>query len=100
MPTDTLIRTAKPQAKVYKLPRENGLFVIVHPNGSKWWRLSYTFQGKKKLLSPGLYPEVSLALARRRREEARAQMAEGSTRAHNEKPRRYATNWRILTPLR
>ncbi|MGQ0622507.1 MAG: tyrosine-type recombinase/integrase [Panacagrimonas sp.] len=75
--TDTLIRTAKPKDKPYKLPREDGLFVLVNPNGSKWWRLSYTFTGKEKLLSVGTYPEVSLKLARERRDEARRLLAQG-----------------------
>lgn len=75
--TDTLIRTAKPKAKSYKLPREDGLFVLVNPNGSKWWRLSYTFAGKEKLLSVGTYPEVSLKQARERRDAARRLLGEG-----------------------
>lgn len=75
--TDSLIRTAKPKDKAYKLPREDGLYLLVNPNGSKWWRLSYTFAGKEKLLSVGTYPEVSLKLARERRDEARRLLAEG-----------------------
>lgn len=75
--TDGLIRSAKPNDKPYKLPREDGLFVLVNPNGSKWWRLSYTFVGKEKLLSVGTYPEVSLKQARERRDAARRLLAEG-----------------------
>lgn len=65
--TDTLIRTANPKAKAYKLPREKWLFVLVNPKGSKWWRLSFSSQVKEKMLSLGVYPTVTLALARERR---------------------------------
>ncbi|EIT69977.1 MULTISPECIES: tyrosine-type recombinase/integrase [Hydrocarboniphaga] len=75
--TDTGIRAAKPKAKPYKLPREDGLFLLINPSGSKWWRLAYSFDGKEKLLSLGVYPEVSLADARRRRDEARKLLAAG-----------------------
>ena len=76
MLTDSLIRSAKPKAKPYKLPREQGLYVLVNPNGGKLWRFAYVFDGEK-LLSFGAYPEVSLALARERREEARKLLAAG-----------------------
>jgi len=77
MLTNTAIRNAKPKAKPYKLPRELGLFVVVNPNGSKWWRFAYSFGGREKMLSFGTYPDVSLNLARRRRDEARRLLAEG-----------------------
>lgn len=76
--TNTLIRTAKPDAKPYKLrPREDGLYVLVNPNGAKWWRFAYSFGGKEKLLSLGVYPAVSLADARERRDDARKLLARG-----------------------
>ncbi|MFC4250367.1 tyrosine-type recombinase/integrase [Sinimarinibacterium flocculans] len=75
--TDTLIRNAKPKGKPYKLPRELGLFLLVNPNGAKWWRFAYTSGGKEQLLSLGVYPDVSLSLARQRRDEARKLLAEG-----------------------
>lgn len=77
MLTDPLIRTAKPKAAPYKLPREDGLFVLVNPNGAKWWRLAYKFEGREKSLSLGTYPEVPLKLARERRDEARRKLATG-----------------------
>lgn len=73
--TDTLIRNAKPKDKPYKLPRENGLYVIVNPTGSKWWRFSYRLDGKEKGLSFGTYPLIPLSLARLRRDEARLLVA-------------------------
>ncbi len=75
--TDTAIKNAKPQAKQVKLFDGEGLFLLVTPNGGKWWRLKYRFGGKEKLLSLGVYPEISLKEARRRREEARTQIAQG-----------------------
>ena len=69
--TDTLIKSAKPKAKPYPLPREAGLFVMVYPNGSKLWRFAYTLGGRESMLSLGDYPTVSLAQARRAREDAR-----------------------------
>lgn len=75
--TDTAIRTAKPAGKARKLADEKGLFLLVTPNGGKWWRLKYRFGGKEKLLSLGVYPDVSLKDARDRRNEARRLLAEG-----------------------
>jgi integrase len=69
--TDTAIRKAKPTEKAYKLADEKGLFLLVHPNGSKYWRLKYRFNGKEKLLALGVYPDVELKDARDRRDEAR-----------------------------
>lgn len=75
--TDTALRNAKPTEKPYKLYDEKGLFLIVNPKGGKWWRLKYRFNDKEKTLSVGTYPEISLASARARRDEARALVAEG-----------------------
>ena len=76
--TDTAIRNSKPQAKPVKLADEKGLFLLLNPNGSKWWRLNYRFGGKRKTLSMGVYPSVSLKLARERRDEARTLLASGA----------------------
>jgi len=73
--TDTAIRNTKPQAKDMKQSDGGGLFLLIKPNGSKWWRLAYRFNGKQKTLSLGTYPEVSLAQARERREDARKLLA-------------------------
>lgn len=74
---EALVRQAKPRTKPYKLPRENGLYLLVNPDGGKWWRFSYTFAGKEKLLSFGQYPEISLRGARLRRDDARRQIRDG-----------------------
>ena len=75
--TDTAIKNAKPQAKKVKLFDGEGLFLLITPTGGKWWRLKYRFGGKEKLLSLGVYPEIGLKEARRRRDEARTLVAQG-----------------------
>lgn len=75
--TDPAIKKAKPADKPFKLYDEKGLFLIVTPTGGKWWRLKYRFGGKEKLLALGTYPEVSLARAREKRDEARKLLADG-----------------------
>lgn len=77
--TDMAARTAKPKPKPkpYKLADEKGLFLLVTPSGGKWWRLKYRFDRKEKLLSLGVYPDVSVKRARERRDECRKLLAEG-----------------------
>lgn len=77
MLTDTKIRNAKAKDRPYKLPRESGLGLIVNPNGSKWWRFTYSFGGKENTISLGTYPLVPLSLARQRRDAARQLVANG-----------------------
>ncbi|MEQ9904143.1 tyrosine-type recombinase/integrase [Pectobacterium aroidearum] len=76
--TDIKVRTAKPADKQYKITDGNGMHLLIHPNGSKYWRLQYRFGGKQKMLALGVYPDVSLADARARRDEARKLLANGS----------------------
>lgn len=73
--TDTAVRNAKPELKSRKLADEKGLFLLIHSNGSKYWRVKYRFGGKEKLLALGIYPDVSLAQARQRRDDARKLLA-------------------------
>ncbi|HHA1921836.1 TPA: tyrosine-type recombinase/integrase [Enterobacter ludwigii] len=75
--TDIKVRTAKPTDKQYKLTDGSGMHLLVHPNGSKYWRLQYRFGGKQKMLALGVYPEITLADARARRDEARKLLANG-----------------------
>lgn len=76
--TDTALRNAGPGEKPYKLSDAGGLFLLVTPNGGKWWRLKYRHGGKEKLLSLGVYPAVTLAAARKAREEAKALLITGT----------------------
>lgn len=75
--TATSIKNAKPGAKPLKLFDGGGLFLLVVPSGGKWWRLKYRFDGKEKLLSLGVFPEIGLKDARDRRDEARKALANG-----------------------
>ncbi len=75
--SDMKIRNAKPREKFYKLTDGSGLYLHVSEGGGKWWRFKYRFSGKQKLLSLGTYPEISLIDARKRRDEARSQVAHG-----------------------
>jgi integrase len=75
--SDVKIRKAEIRDKPYKLSDGGGLFVLVKPNGSKIWQQKYRHFGKERLLSHGLYPDVTLAQARKKRDEARAQIANG-----------------------
>ncbi|WP_243311515.1 tyrosine-type recombinase/integrase [Fundidesulfovibrio agrisoli] len=75
--TDIAVKNAKPGPKPYKMADERGLVLEVRPNGGKWWRLRYRFEGKEKMLSLGVYPDVALKEARERRDEARKLLANG-----------------------
>lgn len=63
--------------KPYRLSDERGLYLEVSPSGGKYWRLKYRFDGKEKRLSLGVYPDISLKIARDRRDELRSQIAVG-----------------------
>ena len=73
--TDIAIRKAKPRDKPRKLYDSRGLYLEIAPRGTKAWRFKYRFAEKEKRISMGIYPEVSLKLARQRRDEARKLLA-------------------------
>ncbi|WP_047238682.1 tyrosine-type recombinase/integrase [Chromobacterium subtsugae] len=77
--TDAAIKSAKPRedGKHLKLTDGQGLSLWVMPTGAKYWRLKYRINGKEKLLALGVYPEVSLKVARLKRDDARKQIADG-----------------------
>lgn len=74
---DVQIRNLRPKAAIFQCTDERGLYLEVHPNGSKLWRYKYRHGGKQKRLALGRYPEVSLADARRRRDDSRRQLEGG-----------------------
>lgn len=74
---DAMVRSAKPRERPYKLFDETGLYLIVKPEGGKWWRVKYRFGGKEQSLSLGTYPAVSLKQARLSRDTIRQQVREG-----------------------
>lgn len=75
--SDAKVRNAKAKTKPYKISDGEGMFLVVTPSGSKYWRLKYFFAGKEKLLALGVYPEISLSDARERRIQARKVLANG-----------------------
>lgn len=83
--SETSIKAAKPREASYKLADGDGLHLHVTPEGGRWWRYRYRWKGREQTLSLGVYPEISLKVARERCFTARQQ------RAHGVKP---AANWR------
>ncbi len=81
----TTIANAKPKDRPYKMFGGGGLHLFVKPNGSKLWRLTYSWLSKQKTLSLGQWPDLSLADARAKREEARRLLATGIDPAHQQK---------------
>ena len=75
MLTVTAINNAKPKDKPYKLANEKGLYLLIQNSGGKLWRFDYRFDGKRKTLALGSNPEISLANARDRRDNARKLLA-------------------------
>lgn len=71
------VSNAKPKKKEYKLTDGGGLYLLVTPSGGKLWRLKYRFGGLEKKLALGAFPEISLSVARKKREEAKGQIAQG-----------------------
>jgi hypothetical protein len=77
MLTDAQVRGAKPSDSPRKLFDGRGLYLHVMPNGGRYWRFNYRFNGKHKTLALGVYPDLSLARARLRLQEARERLDDG-----------------------
>lgn len=75
--SEVKIRNAKPRDKAFILTDGDGLFLLVTPSGGKLWRFRYYFDRKRKDIAFGTYPEIPLADARHRRDEARRQLTNG-----------------------
>ncbi len=88
--TDIVIRTAKASGKTFRLSDERGLYLEVSPNGGKWWRYKYRFNGKEKRLSLGVYPDIKLKDARERRDAARKLLTNGVDPSENRKAQKSA----------
>jgi integrase len=76
--TELQIKKIKPTDKVQKLSDGGSMFLLVNPNGGKYWRMSYCFDGKQKTLAMGVYPVISLAEARAKRDNAKAMLNAGT----------------------
>ena len=75
--TELTIKQSKPEEKEYKLSDGGGLYLKVHPRGSKYWRFDFRFLGKQKSSSFGVWPEISLVEARKARDKARTKIKNG-----------------------
>ena len=75
--TNVFIKKIKPKDKIYKITDSKGLYIEVPPSGNLRWRFKYRFMGKEKRLSLGLFPDISLKLAREKRDELRTLLAKG-----------------------
>ncbi len=72
-----MVETTKPEIKDYKLSDGAGLFLLVKTNGAKYWRYRYQFGGREKMYAIGVYPEITLAQARQKRDEAKRKLLDG-----------------------
>ena len=73
--TDTMLRNLKADGTSSKLADSEGLYLYLSPTGGKLWRMDYRFAGKRKTLSFGAYPAVSLKDARNKRDIAKELLA-------------------------
>lgn len=87
------INAAKPAAKARALSDSQGLYLVVQPNGSKLWRFRYRFLDRQKTLHLGGWPQISLADARVRRDEAKKLIANGIDPALEKKRARVAAKF-------
>lgn len=86
---DVQIRAAKPTDKQYKLTDGEGMLLLVHPNGSKYWRLNYRFGSKQKTLALGVYPTTTLAMAREKRAQAKQLLVTGTDPGEQKKQEQF-----------
>jgi hypothetical protein len=75
--TQFAVTNAAAKDKPYKLTDGDGLHLLVRPNGSKLWRMRYRFNGQENMLAFGMFPAITIAKARAKRDEARALLASG-----------------------
>ena len=88
--TDAKVRALKPREKAYRLGDAGGLYVEVATNGSRYWRMKYRVAGKEKRLAFGVYPDVSLADAREKRDAAKKILAAGGDPSETKKAEKLA----------
>jgi hypothetical protein len=79
MLTDDAINDANPREKPYKISDSAGMYVLVHPNGSKYWRMDYRSNGKRLTKALGIYPAVSIEAARTLRDTFKRQIKGGTS---------------------
>src|SRR5690348_15269950 len=74
---DSQCKRARPHAKVYRKNDGGGLYLIVHPDGRKYWQFRFSYDGKQRLLQIGPYPEITLEAARKARQHHREVLLAG-----------------------
>ncbi|MFN3388489.1 MAG: tyrosine-type recombinase/integrase, partial [Allosphingosinicella sp.] len=77
MLTNATVKAARAGMRAYKMADAGGLYLFVRPNGRKTWRMKFRLEGREQLLTFGDYPELGLADAREKKDEARAQLRRG-----------------------
>jgi Arm DNA-binding domain len=90
--TAAAIKSAKPKPVQFKLTDSDGLHLLVLPNGGRYWRMNYRFNGKHKTLASGVWPDVNLADARTKRDVARRLIANGIDPAEKAKQDKVAAS--------
>ena len=97
--TDKAVKAAKPQERLYRMFDGEGLYLEVHPSGSKYWRMKCRFNDREDRLAFGVYPKVSLAEARQKRQDAQESISKGKNPRHAERQedaptfRKVAKDW-------
>jgi integrase len=97
--SDAGIKKAKAKDKSYKLTDGGGLYILIETTGGKLWRFDYRFEGKRRTLALGKYPDVSLQDARILHQEARKQLAQGINPAAAKKAQKAAGRERMTNSL-
>lgn len=93
--TDLFVKNVKPAEQPKKYFDGGGLHLLVEVNGSKYWRMSYTFGGKFKAIAFGVYPGKTLADARKEREAAKEKLAAGKDPMQERKAEKRLSKIRI-----
>ena len=75
--TEAQVREVRPLRYARKIFDSGGMYLLVAPNGGRYWRYNYRFEGKHKTLALGVFPDVPLAKARVRHQLARQLLAQG-----------------------
>lgn len=99
MLTDLKIRKAQALDRPYKLADGAGMYVLIRPDGKRYWRLKYRFAGKERVLAFGAYPDVSIKEARKRRDDAKALLRDGKDPGAEKKARKRAARIAAVNPF-
>ena len=95
--TEVQVKNTKPTDAPYKISDGGGMYLLVNPTGGKYWHLAYRYNNKQKLLALGVYPEVTLAKARKAREKARKLIKDGIDPSEEKKAAKKLANLQSAT---